>query len=73
MNKLLAAILITMLGVATVVPAEAKYQHHKTVEVQLANGKTVRFKLMMMHGQMMAVIPASEFRDAMGHTIPFQH
>ncbi len=32
-------------------------RHHRTMTVQLANGKTVKFRLMMMHGTLMAVAP----------------
>ncbi len=41
--------------------ADAARRHHRTVTVQLANGRTVTFRLMRMGGKMMMVAPMSAF------------
>ena len=41
--------------------ADAKPHHPKTMKVKLASGKTVTFKLVMMHGRMMAIAPFDAF------------
>ncbi len=55
------ALLTLALGAALALPLSAQaesHMHHKSMSVQLADGRTLTFHLMKMHGRMMAVIPA---------------
>jgi hypothetical protein len=51
-----------LIGSLSLVPtADAARRHHRTVTVQLPNGRTVTFRLMRIGGRMMMVAPMSAF------------
>ena len=53
LSKLLLAAAISLIPVA----ASAAGHHHKTMTVQLADGRTITFTMIRIHGRMMAVTP----------------